>query len=234
MEPIKLRIWITWGVILFCLGVASDYYFWHLLFQEKAGATQEAPVNPAEADSAATPQASAIPADASFIADTQSTASEPTGEIKDNFLESLRGCAPEVAAQAIATPEALMEYLQKSVGVKTEEVSLENFHLTLPDGSKRRVHVVVSDNTNSTTKKEIRFFKLDAEGYPERLPLKGNETVESLLAQGTQTHHEARSQLLLKDGSSVNLERHDQRVFEFQFSNHGKILSCRFKECLCN
>lgn len=234
MEPIKLRVWITWGIILFCLGVASDYYFWHLLFQEKTGATQEAPAIPADETAAAPPQASATPGDNSFIAGTQGTVSEPSGEIKDNFLDSLKACAPEVAAQAIATPEALMEYLQKSIGIKTEEVSLENFHLTLPDGSKRRVHVVVSDNTNSTTKKEIRLFKLDAEGYPERLPLKGHETLQSLLAQGTQTRHEARSQLLLKDGSSVNLERHDQKVFEFQFSNHGKILSCRFKECLCN
>lgn len=234
MKPIKLRIWITWGVILFCLGVASDYYFWHLMFQEKAGATQEAPAAPKETDSATAPQTAVDTKDDSFIAQEQGAVSEPSGEIKDNFLESLKACAPEVAAQAIATPEALMEYLQKSVGVKTEEVSLENFHLTLPDGSKRRVHVVISDSTNSTTKKEIRLFKLDAEGYPERLPLKGDETLKSLLAQGTQTRHEARSQLLLKDGTSVNLERHDQKVFEFQFVNHGKVLSCRFKECLCN
>ncbi|NUN05317.1 MAG: hypothetical protein HUU57_06115 [Bdellovibrio sp.] len=234
MKPISLKVWITWGVILFCLGVGSDYYFWHLLFQEKVGATQDAAMTPPQTEATATPEASETPADDSFISEIQGAVSEPTGEIKDNFLESLKACAPEVAAQAIATPEALMEYLQKSIGVKTEEVSVENFHLTLPDGSKRRVHVVISDNTNSTTKKEIRFFKLDAEGYPERLPLKGDETLKSLLAQGTQTRHEARLQLLLKDGSSVNLERHDQKVFEFQFANHGKVLSCRFKECLCN
>jgi len=231
MEPIKLRTWITWALILFALGLLADYFFLHLLFHEKNNAKKEVITAPV------TPGATVAPAhtpDETFIADNENEAeSEAESRSKDNFLESLQKCAPEVAAQAIATPEALMEYLKKSVGVSKDEISLENYHLTLPDGSKRRVHVVIADNTNSPDKKEIRLFKLDAEGYPERLKLRGDETLESLLAMGTVTRHEAKSELLLKDGSTVSLEMHDKKVFEFQYNNHGKVLSCRFKDCQC-
>ncbi|WP_413612468.1 hypothetical protein [Bdellovibrio sp. HCB-110] len=230
MEPIKIRTWIMWALILFGLGLLTDYYFLHLLFHEKNGAQKEAVI-----ETTASPVEGVDPKnpDDSFLGEKGDVNSEASPSSKDNFLESLQKCAPEVAAQAIGTPEALIEYLQKSVGVKTEDISLENYHLTLADGSKRRVHVITSDNTNSPTEKEIRFFKLDAEGYPERLQLKGDETVESLLAQGKVTRHEVKSQLELKDGSSVALEKHDNKVFELQYNNHGKILSCRFKECHC-
>ncbi|WII72292.1 hypothetical protein QJS83_00230 [Bdellovibrio sp. 22V] len=229
MKSISFKTWITWALVLFGLGLLADYYFLHILFHQK-----QAAINGAVAQDVQTPEEDqeSSEADDSFLGE-KGQAPEASATNKDNFLESLQKCAPEVAAQAIATPEALIEYLQKSVGVKTEEISLENYHLTLADGSKRRVHVITSDNSNSPNTKEIRFFKLDEEGYPERLPLKGNETVESLLAQGTVTKHEAKSQLLLKDGSTVSLEMHDKKVFEFQFNNHGKLLSCRFKDCHC-
>ena len=231
MKTIKLRTWITWGAILFALGVASDYYFLHILFHQKIKEEQEALGAP-EISTTPTPSGS-VGADTSTATVDEDADPDKADSTKDNFLVSLQSCAPEIAAQAIATPEALIEYLKKSVGIAKEEVSLENFHLTLANGSQRRIHVVIADNTNSRDKKEIRLFKLDAEGYPERMPLKGNETLESLLNQGRLTRHEAKSQLLLKDGSSVELETHDQKVFEFQFNNHGKVLSCRFKECLC-
>nr|WP_295905360.1 hypothetical protein [uncultured Bdellovibrio sp.] len=232
MKPIKLKTWIMWGLILFGLGLFTDYFFFHILFHAKNGATATPETGAVIASSPTENQNTKTP-DNSFLGEATNTEADTTSSSKDNFLESLQLCAPEVAAQAIATPEALIEYLQKSVGVKEEEISLENYHLTMADGSKRRVHVITSDNTNSADKKEIRFFKLDEEGYPERLPLKGNETVASLLAQGKITKHEVKSQLVLKDGSSVALEKHDSKVFEFQYNNHGKTLSCRFKDCQC-
>ncbi len=231
MEPIKLKTWILWALVLFGLGLLTDYYFLHLLFHEKQNA-----LNGAKIVSAESSQKSSNPtalSDESFLGETSTVESSPEDSRKDNFLSALQTCAPEIAAQAVGTPEALIEYLQKSVGVKKEDVSLENYHLTLPNGSLRRVHLIVADNTNSSSQKELRFFKLDAEGYPERLPLKGTETLESLLALGTVTKHEARSEFLLKDDSSLALEMHDKKVFEFQYNNHGKVLSCRFKDCLC-
>ncbi|KYG67930.1 hypothetical protein AZI87_01250 [Bdellovibrio bacteriovorus] len=234
MKPITLKVWILWALVLFILGVLADYYFLHILFHEKQngnGTHIEAMGTPAE-----TPAAQPTPetgVDSSFLDRNASDESANSLPQQDNFLASLKACAPEIAAQAIATPEALLEYLQKSVGVAREEIAVENYHLTLKDGTLRRVHVIAADNTNSADKKEIRYFKLDAEGYPERLPLKSDETVESLLAQGTVTKHEVKSKLDLKDGSSVSLEMHDQRAFEFQYDNHGKVLSCRLRACQC-
>lgn len=230
MEPIKFKTWLTWALILFILGVLADYYFLHILFHEKPVNSPNAVVSTVNGT---TETPGEIKSDSSAVS-APVTESEPDATpTKDNFLESLKKCAPEIAAQAVATPEALMEYLKKSVGIKSEDISIENFHILLKDGSQRRIHVVASDKSNSANKKELRFFKLDAEGYPERLPLKGNETLESLLAQGTLQHHEVKSQLALKDNTSVSLEMHDNKVYEFQFTNHDHVLSCRLKECQC-
>ena len=232
MDEIKIKTWIMWAVILFAVGVLADYFFWHkVLGQRKFDAQTQGEVIAPATGSAAAPGTPGTP-DNSFI---ETPAEQPPEgpSAKNNFLESLKKCAPEVAAQTIATPEALMEYLQKSVGAKQQDISVENFHLTLADGSKRRVHVIAADSSNGTEAKEIRYFKLDAEGLPERMATKPGDTLESLLAEGAVTRHEQRSQILLKDGSSVDLEMHDKTVYEFQYNNHGKVLSCRFSACQC-
>lgn len=230
MEPIKFKTWLMWALILFMLGVLADYYFLHILFHEKPVNNPNAVVSTINGTISSPETVAGVPA----VSQAPVAEAEPDATpVKDNFLENLKKCAPEIAAQAVATPEALMEYLKKSVGIKSEDITIENYHLTLNDGSQRRIHVVASDNTNSPNKKELRFFKLDAEGYPERLPLKGGETLQSLLALGTLQHREVKSQLNLKDNTSVSLETHDNKVFEFQYTNHNHVLSCRLKECQC-
>src|SRR5205814_1859116 len=116
----------------------------------------------------------------------------------DNFIESLQKCAPEIAAQAIGTPEALLLYLRQSVGIEREETTYENFHMTVADGSERRIHVVASDASNSPDKKEIRYFKLDKQGFPEKIPLKSTDTLQSLMALGHVHTHEVKKEVLLK------------------------------------
>ncbi len=237
MGPIKFKTWITAVVVLFVLGVLADYYFLHLLFKEKQQQLNGSVPAAAVVHDSATDSANPEKTDEDSMKEnpplkTDESAPEAAAE-KDTFLQSLKTCAPEIAAQAIATPEALMEYLRKSIGVKNEDVSVENFHLLWKDGSKRRIHVVASDNTNSKSKKEIRLFTVDAEGYPDPVPLKGTETLESLLAMGQVQEHEVKSQLVLKDGGSVSLETHGNQVFEFQYTHQNKILSCRLKDCQC-
>lgn len=228
MNSIKLRTWILWALILFFLGLALDYFFLHVLFQMNQDSMKEASANVATI----TEEARSIPSEK--IADPVREQQETESTVPaNNFRESLQKCAPEIAAQGLGTPEALVEYLKKSVGTVTEETLLENFHLTLPDGSQRRVQVVIADNTNSTTEKELRFFKLDQEGYPERLALKTGDTLQSLLALGKLTRHEVKSQLTLKDGTSLAVELHNRQIFEFQFNNLGRLLSCRHSACHC-
>lgn len=236
MKEIKIKTWILWAVVLFTLGICADYFFWHLLLghQSNEPVPQSTSVISAPAGTSEDVKLDKDEEVSSFIRESH-TEADPSGSpaFKDNFLETLQTCAPEIAAQAIATPEALIEYLQKSVGISQENIAVENYHITLADGSQRRIHVIANDASNSADKKEIRYYKLDAEGYPERIALKKEDSLQSLLGQGTLNRHELRADLKLKDGSAVQLEKHDQKVFEFQYNNHGRVLSCRHNHCQC-
>lgn len=231
MKEIKLKTWIIWAVILFSVGLLADYFFWHLILggRNQASEVIENSIPTTIPFSENAPQEEPV----SIINDPVVEEKIVAEAHRDNFLESLQKCAPEIAAQAIATPEALMAYLKKSIGIENEDIIIENYHITLKDGSLRRIHIVAADDSNSPSKKEIKLFKLDEEGYPERIATEPTETLESLLAQGSISRHEVRSVLTLKDNSSVNMELHDEKVFEFQFNNHGKILSCRYTSCYC-
>ena len=226
MEPIKLKTWIMWAAILFALGAVTDYFFLHVLFQQKNQTMQV----PGDGGSTLSPEPVGKPNDVPVLAPDSATAD---GKKTDNFLDSLKKCAPEIAAQAVATPEALLLYLRQSVGIASESVSYENFHMKVADGSERRIHVVTTDASNSPDKKEIRFFKLDKEGFPEKIPLKSSDTLQSLMAQGQVHTHEVKREVLLKDKTNLNVEEHNDQIYEFQYSNHGKILSCRVRHCQC-
>lgn len=230
MKEIKFRHWFIWAAVLFILGVAADYYFLHILFHEKPVNSGANSAVISAGESASAPNTAVTGSEAGTATATQ-TPVAVSG--KDTFNDSLKACAPEIAAQAIATPEALIEYLRKSLGVKSEETTLENYHLDQPDGSKRRVHVIGADNTNAKSKKTVKFYKLDEQDLPEEIPLKSDDTVEKLLATGKITRVEKKMDLKLKDGSSVSLEMHDNKVFQFQFNNHGKVLSCLGTDCQC-
>lgn len=144
----------------------------------------------------------------------------------------LKACSPEIAAQAIATPEALVAYLSKSVGVAREVISIENYHLKMADGSVHRVHILdTGDNEHNT--KEVRYFTLDEEGYPVRDYENEKLGAEKLLSQGTTIRYEAKSTLHLKDSSTLDLEKHDTKVHQIQYRAHGKTLSCFELNCQC-
>lgn len=226
MEPIKLKTWILWASILFALGVGADYFFLHVLFYQKNPTTQ----SPHEGGSTLNPEPVSKPNDVPVLAQDGRNADSKKS---DNFFESLKKCAPEIAAQAIATPEALLLYLRQSVGIEREETTYENFHMTLADGTERRIHVVASDSSNSPDKKEIRYFKLDKQGFPEKVPLKPADTLQSLMALGHVHTHEVKKDVLLKDKTKLSLEEHNDQIYEFQYNNNGKVLSCRIRQCQC-
>lgn len=235
MKAISTRTWLTSALLLLALGLAADYFFLHYLFAIQSAESSAEIVNFQDPQSVtATPSSSETMAqeNASSAIKKDSEPSPAPTEV-NNFRESLERCAPEISAQGIGTPEALLEYLTKTIGTKRHDNVVENYHLTLPDGSERRVQVVVDDNTNSTTKKELRFFKLDQEGYPERLNLRKTDTLQSLLALGQVKRQEIKSEIELKDGTSITFETHNNKVYEFQFNNLGKMLSCRNSSCHC-
>ena len=244
MGPIKLKTWLVWAIVLFVLGISADYYFLHILFKEKQDQLNGAlPASMTVSDSS---ENTAGPEETDVADDEEAMKENPpvigdsvdgesdTNPTNDNFLASLKKCAPDIAAQAVSTPEALVAHLRQTVGVKNENVTLENFHLLWKDGSQRRLQVLNSDDSNNPNKKELRLFKLDGEGYPEPLPLKGHETLPALLSMGQVQSHEVKSQVVLKNKGQLELEMHDNQVFEFQYHEpSGKTLSCRLKDCQC-
>ncbi|MGZ3801440.1 MAG: hypothetical protein ACXVCL_14835, partial [Bdellovibrio sp.] len=124
--------------------------------------------------------------------------------VKDNFEQVLIECKPNSLKVSVKTPEAFLDQLKNELGVKEQNKSVENFHLQLADGSQRRIQILTADNTNSNKNKELRLFKLDPEGYPERLPLQQNENLETLLSSGTIIKHEVKVETIFKDGSSLS------------------------------
>lgn len=102
MEKISWQRWVTVCAVLVLLGLAADYYFLHILFDQKRKAMAEETV----ASSNATTEAVQVQAPEVVLG-------------KDNFLESLKACRPDISSQGITTPAALLTYLEKSIGVES-------------------------------------------------------------------------------------------------------------------
>ncbi|MNJ96655.1 hypothetical protein D3C87_143840 [compost metagenome] len=223
MKPISLKNWIIAAVILIGLGILADYYFLHVLFTQKNQEMQQVqgflerqdyePVAPEGRD---------------LTALAESGKNVPVGA--DNFLATLQSCLPEISSQGIATPEALVEYFKKSIGVKNEVKDIENYHMKLVDGSIRRIHVI---NTNNG-KDNIQLYKVPSQGTPERVEMPANETLETLLSQGEVMQTESMENLTLKDDATLTLEIHNKTIFDLLYRGHGKQFRCHLTTCACN
>lgn len=230
---------IRWGLIIvvfFFVGLAVDYFFLHILFQVKLKEHQrlEQTLPPVEKPSSQQPQAS--PSSPTTIA-----AQDPQAQAASlaQFQEKAAQCmGPELGKSG--SPDELMSALEKINPVVKSQFQLENTHIQLPDGSQRRMHLIVADNTNHKNALELRYFKLDAEGLPERIELSPEQTfnpkpafLESLKKQGTVIFHQTKDTKTLKDGASLVLTKVNEKVYEFQIFNHGKTFSCREFNCVC-
>jgi hypothetical protein len=230
---------IRWGLIIvtfFFVGLAVDYFFLHLLFQEKLKEQQrlEEVMPTAEKPSAQKLEAHPSAPTAVRLQEAPTSAGSPA-----EFQEKATVCmGPELGQSA--TPDDLIRNLEKTNPVVKSQFQLENTHIQLPDGSERRLHMIIADNTNHKNARELRYYKLDAEGLPERIELSSEQTynpkpeyIQSLLSQGKIIYHETKDTKTLKDGTSMVLTKVNEKVYEFQIFTHGKTLSCREMSCLC-
>lgn len=246
MNQISWQRWAATFAILLFLSFLADYFFLHILFdpterlrfqhgdRNAVTATAEGGGDQAQAQGTS---ADAPTSTANSAADKTAPGSQ------DNFLQTLQDCHNEVSSQGITTPEALMDYLDRSIGKNSQNIEIENYIYFLPDGSERRVHLVQADNTNSKDKRELRFFGVDREGYPQKIELTPEQKSmpledlkKSLLAQGELKDHQVKSTVNLRDGSFLNLETHNDKVYEFQWRGNepgDRTLSCRNRACVC-
>ncbi len=174
------------------------------------------------------------------LSTTSTTLAVSTTTEASSLKTALRECGPGLGLSKEATsPDDLVQQMEQQVGVKEKKKDLENYHLQMADGSQRRVHLIYYDG-NDSKKLEMRFFKLDAEGYPEPVrisnSLKWNprpEAVRSFLEQGQLLHHESKNQWLLQNGKKILMEIHDGRIFDLQIRGSNESLVCRENACRC-
>lgn len=230
---------IHWGfaiVSLFFIGLAVDYFFLHILFQQKIRDQQqrEEEVVPKTEVPTSRLQPKAAPAKPTEVA-----YQEPKAVSASDFQSKATQCmGPELGKST--TPDDLLRELFKNDPIVSSQFELENTHIQLPDGSERRMHLILADDTQHKGALELRYFKLDAEGLPERIPLSREQTynpkpefLQSLKSQGKTIYHETKDTRTLKDGTSMILTMIDDKVYEFQIFAQGKTFSCREMNCAC-
>lgn len=229
IQPIKFRQWFIAAAVLIGLGLIVDHYSADSLFAGKtAVVTLLTPTADAQVNSDLPPVPAPNPDG------TKSLSNAPNAiDPNNNFMQTLAVCQPKLTQLALQSPEAYYARLKQDVGVRKTDIEIENYHLRMADGSELRVQVLPEDNTNSQSRKEFRVFKLDAQGYPERLTLQTGDTLDRVLASGDLIRKEWRERTELNDGSVFVVETHNQNIYEFQHMGSANTFSCQGKSCVC-
>jgi hypothetical protein len=125
-------------------------------------------------------------------------------------------------------------------GVRSQDVGLENWHITRPDGRQERVMVVTSDRENARGAKEARFFGVDAEGLPVPRPLDQKlafnpapNFVKTLIGQGQVTFHQRQETLTFNDGTTATADWQNEGLKDLQVFLKSRTFSCRGRDCQC-
>lgn len=168
--------------------------------------------------------------------------SNALSEVKSNeeqFEEALAQCLDLNTFVPVKTPEELIQLL-KSQRTR-QNVLIENYHLQLPNNEERRIHLIANEKGDSSQGRELRYFKLDAQGLPQLIPLKPKESInpdakvlEKFLQQGQIIYHQSKESWILNDNSNLEIEFQNEKIYEFQYQLHGKIFSCRDLDCQCS
>ena len=231
----KIRWWYTIPIVLL-LGVLADYFVLHILFPIKQQALLDSSWNGMTDDERALFAKQEI-------ASKPSATSKPEARdaaFQSELLRALQDCAPEVRAQGVTTLESLYTYAEKSIGISSETVDIENYNYRLRDGVERRLHIIPADETNSSQNKELRYYKLDHEGYPERIYLSPKESLNptpellaSMMKDATIHLHQIKKRIDLKDGTRLSVNIVNQQIQVLEFFGVEKTLQCTLQTCRC-
>lgn len=233
LKPSSKPRWLLILPMAFIFGIAVDYYVLHILFPVRNNALAGKLTVNTSASKGISTEDKNTPLMHSQPADSQNT--EAGG-----FQDILADCAPELAEQKLKSPTDLVNFLINNIGIKNEEVDIENYNFTLADGSERRIHLIPAENSNSKTFRELHYFKLDSEGFPKRIYIPKNQAINpsnSLLAEmmeNASIHlHQIKKRIVLKDESSLALDIINDQTEAVQFFGKLKSLNCEKLLCQC-
>ena len=159
-------------------------------------------------------------------------------EPSEYFEKSLTECISLNTFNPLRSSSELIQYLQSLN--PTKSIQIENYHFKLPNGDERRVHLIPTENGDKGVGRELRLFKLDSDGMPERIEAGSqleknptNEEVQGLLSQGKVFYHQTKEVWTFPDDMNLNVEFQNNKVFEFQLQVQTQTFSCRLNDCEC-
>lgn len=233
--PLKRKIrWTLIIVVLFFAGLLVDYMFLHLVFKQKnlsgVSSAQEIPPPP-EIASISVQNA---------VGEIEEDTKVPEAVLQ-KFQSEIAKCfgTESPVSQSTSTDRFVHELLAMNESVRST-FEVENIHVRLKDGTLRRLHLIQADPSSGKNVKELRYFSLDSEGMPVKIPLPDDkrmnpspEFIDSLKSEGTLVFHQLKEKRTLKDGSELSLNVINNHVFEFQLFGKEKSFFCRELECQC-
>lgn len=155
---------------------------------------------------------------------------------QNNGAADFKTVSQACLGSAWSSYESFPEELKKVYDVQSQVVDIENYHLKLPTGEERRIHIVADGRNNKT----VRFFGLDSEGLPNPIPIENDlrskpadEAVEELKKQGEVTFHQTKERWLLGNGTTLLVTFENNKPYEFQLFGPDKTLSCLKDSCQC-
>jgi len=229
---VRRRRGLIFGVLVLVVLIVTFFFQHHFVPSESSAAAKGNSVFPTAVAVAATAEKYPEQSPDKIL-------QKKLAEQKD-FQQKIDECFDNPQLTASDTPEIFLKNLIVENPVKDSQFEMENTHVQLPDGSLRRIHLIPSDSSNSKNAIELRYFKLDGEGLPERISLSRKQTInpskefiQSLKSQGKIVFHQVKQHQLLKDGTQISLNEVDNKIFEIQIFSSGKTFSCRAMKCDC-
>ena len=159
-------------------------------------------------------------------------------EFQKSMQTEFKKCFPDYQSSKINTTKDIVDYFEKQFLVEKKSIDIENFHFKLKSGEERRVHLTLSNRPNIN--REMKIFKVDADGLPEKIPGTENEIknptptqIQKSISMGNVYFHQIKEVIIYKNGARSFIDWINDEPHEFQFLNPTHTFSCSTDSCHC-
>lgn len=156
--------------------------------------------------------------------------STETDPVDKSFQNAVKECLPQYADENNSSQLVARIYqdYQNKDEIISQNVELENIHISI-DNEERRIQILRDVGPNRS---EYHYFKLDAEGIPEYMPLPSTNMSEWIKDQ-TVTYRERRVAISFKDQSYMQYEVINDQIKDWFWRGPQKSLFCQSNNCVC-